>query len=87
MNDVGVFPEEIAQLNGFGGKFVMDKMIFPTLASLVHLRQGYDRFFAMAKHLQEITTKYGDQLADKLEYIELMNLMTKQIKNQQIITN
>lgn len=51
MDDVSVFPEEIAQLMGFGSKFVMDKMIFPALASLVHLQQGYDRFFAMSKNL------------------------------------
>lgn len=41
----------------------------------------------MSKSFEAISAKYKDQLVDKLEYIELMNLMTKQIKNQQIITN
>jgi hypothetical protein len=44
MNEVSVFPEEIRQLMNFEDGFVMDKMVYPTLASLVHLRQGYDRF-------------------------------------------
>lgn len=87
MDKDSVFPEEIRQLMNFGNGYVMDKMIYPALASFVHLRQGYDRFVQMAKSLDTITLKYGEQLADKLEYIELMNLMTKQIKNQQIITS
>lgn len=82
-----VFPEEIQQLMNFDNGFVMDKMIYPALASFVHLKQGYERFVSMAKSLDAITAKYSDQLADKLEYIELINLMTKQIKNQQTITD
>jgi len=60
MNEVAVFPEEINQLMGFDSLFTMDKMIYPTLASFVHLRQGLDRFIGMAKQLKDIQTKFGD---------------------------
>lgn len=87
MDKDSVFPEEIRQLMNFENGFVMDKMIYPALASFVHLRQGFDKFMKMSRSFEAITAKFKDQLVDKLEYIELMNLMTKQIKNQQIITN
>lgn len=44
MDKDGIFPEEIRQLMNFDNGFVMDKMIYPALASFVHLRQGFDRF-------------------------------------------
>lgn len=44
MDKDSVFPEEIRQLMNFENGFVMNKMIYPALASFVHLKQGYDSF-------------------------------------------
>ena len=85
--DKDIFPEEIRMLFDFTSGSLSEKILYPTLAAFVHLKQGYDNFLLMATELDIYIKAHGDEMTDKLEYIELQNLFTRQIKNQQIITN
>lgn len=72
-----MFPEQIKEIFDFSKGTISEKIFYPVLNSFINLKQGYDNYIMLAQKVSEIQTKYADELADKVEYIEILNLMNK----------
>lgn len=45
--------------------------------AFIALKQGYDNYIQVANQMKMIQDQLADEMGDKIEYIEIVNLMTK----------
>lgn len=82
-----MFPEQIKEIMDFESQTISEKIFYPTLNAFIALKQGYDNYIQIAGQVSQMQEKLTEELGDKIEFIEIINLMTKQIKNQNTIMN